>query len=106
MTDPDVERVLWVFLLPEILLLCYLLAVVAGSLVGYTTVASPHPRQLRIAAVVFLLVELAIPTWIYVDTRRRPNGTSTIWVHAAMFPVVNLFGLLGYLVERRRLREA
>jgi|GEM_PF-1266628 len=105
MADPDVERLLWVFLLPEMLILCSLLAVVAGSLVGYTTVASPYPRQLRIAAVAFLLVELAIPTWIYLDTRQRPDDTSTIWVHAAMFPVVNLFGLIGYLEERRRRRE-
>lgn len=102
MPDPDIERVLWLWLIPELLLLCYLLAVVGSSLLGYQTVASPYSRTLRVAAMAFLLVELAIPTWIYADIRRRPNGTSTIWVHAAMLPIVNLFGLLGYLEERRR----
>lgn len=105
MVDRDVERVLWLFLVPEILLLLWLLALVGGSLLGHGTPASPYPRTLRIAALLFLLVELAIPTWIYLDCRRRPGITSTIWVHAALFPVVNLFGLVGYLETRRRDRD-
>lgn len=105
MAEPDVERVLWLWLIPELLLLCYLLAAISASLFGYRTAASPFPRTIRIAAVAFLLVELAIPTWIYLDIRRRPGTTSTIWVHAAMLPIVNLFGLVGYLEERRRLQE-
>jgi len=102
MPEWTIERVLWFWLIPEILLLLFLFYLLATSLLGQVNVAAAYSRTLRIAALAFVTVELLIPTWIYLDVRRRPEATSTIWVHAAAMPVVNLFGLFGYLEERRR----
>lgn len=102
MPEWTIERALWFWLIPEILLLLGLRYLLAASLVGQANAASAYPRTLRWAALPFVTVELLIPAWIFYDVRRRPEATSTIWVHAAAMPVVNLFGLLGYLEERRR----
>ena len=105
MPDAPIERVLVFWLVSEILLLLFLFYLLAASLLGQANVASAYSRPLRVAGLAFVTVELLIPTWIYYDVRRRPEATSTIWVHAAAMPLVNLFGLVGYLEERRRQTE-
>lgn len=102
MPEWTIERVLWFWLVPEIAFLLVLLYLLAASLLGQANAASAYPRQLRLAALAFVAVELLIPAWIYYDVRRRPEATSTIWVHAAAMPLVNLLGLFGYLEARRR----
>jgi hypothetical protein len=57
------------------------------------------------AVAAFLVVELAIPLWVYYDLRRAPEGMSPLWVHAAVMPVLNILGLVAYLSERNRRRS-
>ena len=57
-----------------------------------------------VTALAFVAVELLIPAWVFVDLRRREDEPSGLWVHAVAMPLVNVFGLLGYLEERRRSR--
>ncbi|ESP89072.1 hypothetical protein [Candidatus Halobonum tyrrellensis] len=58
----------------------------------------------RLAAVAFVAAELLIPVWVFLDVRRRPEmrERGMLWVPAAAMPVLNVFGLAAYLVERDR----
>lgn len=91
---------------PELLLLGVAFAVVAGSLLGWTTLLTGYDVPLRVAALVFLALEILIPVGVYADLRRRPDETGLTWVHAAAVPVVNLVGVVAYLEERGRNRDA
>lgn len=62
-------------------------------------------RQIRMAALVFLGIELLIPLCVYIDIRQSPEESDMIWVHVAAMPVLNFFGLVAYLVDRKVKRE-
>ena len=73
---------------------------VALSLTGEPTTISFVPRALRLAALGFVAVELLIPLAVYLDLRRHPGPTGTFWVHMTAMPLLNLLGLVAYLVHR------
>jgi hypothetical protein len=104
MVDEATHRVLWVWTASELLIVLGALGLLVASLVGTATVFSFLSRPVRVAAVLFLLVELSIPLWVYVDIRHREPAPDGFWVHVAAMPGINLFGLVAYLQERRRNR--
>jgi hypothetical protein len=81
--------------------LVVLYAVVVASVLAGGGVLGSLAWELRVALLSFLTVEVLIPLWVYWDLRRFPDAPA-LWVHAAVVPVVNLFGLVAYLAERRR----
>ena len=97
----DADGVLRVWFVYEIAALVGAFFLLAASLADYTTLLDGFSRGLRLAGLVFFAVELLIPTYVYLDSRRRED-VSGIWLHASAMPVVNLVGLLGYLEERSR----
>ncbi|RXK51089.1 hypothetical protein [Halorientalis pallida] len=88
----------------EVALLWALFGLVAATLVGIDTPASPYSRTLRLGALGFLAVELLIPLWVFLDLRGREE-VGEIWSHVSAMPVVNVFGLLGYVEARNRQRD-
>ncbi|MFC6862174.1 hypothetical protein ACFQGE_01720 [Halomicroarcula sp. GCM10025817] len=102
MTDGEDRRVVLALVVPELVGLSLLLVLLGLSLTGRTTFAATYPFSLRLAAFAFVLVELLIPVGVYLDVRRRPDDPDLTWVHAAAVPVVNVFGVVAYLEERRR----
>lgn len=68
-------------------------------------IANFLPRWIRLGGVAFLIIELLIPLWVYVDIRRRESSPGMFWVHVAAMPGINLLGLYAYLDERKRERE-
>jgi hypothetical protein len=97
-------NVLRIWFVWEVGLLLVLFGVVAATFVGIETPASPYDRALRLGALAFLTVELLIPLWVYLDLRGR-EYVGEIWLHVSAMPVVNLFGLLGYVEARNRKRD-
>jgi len=55
-----------------------------------------------LAAWLFLGSELLVPVAVYLDIRRRPDDVDPLWIHAAAMPILNVFGVLAYLEDRRR----
>jgi hypothetical protein len=102
MTDGEDSRVVLALVVPELVGLSLLLVLLGLSLTGRTTFAATYSFPLRFAAFAFVLVELLIPVGVYLDVRRRPDDPDLTWVHAAAVPVVNVFGVVAYLEERRR----
>lgn len=102
MVDDGTERALWAWTAMEIAGLLALAVGLAASLSGRTSWLSSVSRQVRLGALVFVGVELLIPLLVYADLRRNPGRSSGIWLHAAATALVNVFGLLAYLVARRR----
>ena len=105
MPEPSVERGLWVWTLSELAAVASLFVLVANSLFGGGAFLASVSVELRVAALAFLAVELAIPLFVYLDVRRTPAGANAAWVHAAAMPFVNLFGAVAYLEDRRRRRD-
>jgi hypothetical protein len=101
--DPAEHGLRWL-VAAEAASLAAVLALLAASLLGDGSFLASVSRPVRAAALAFVAVELAIPLWVYYDLRRAPEGTSALWVHAAVMPVLNLLGLVAYLAERRRRR--
>ena len=107
MADDATEPNLWPLTVAELSGLVLAFVLVAASLAGATTLLSSFSRELRLAALAVLAVELLIPAYVFYDTRRSGLETSEVWVHAAAMPVISLFALAGYVDERRRAtREA
>lgn len=102
MVDRAGHGYLWALTAYEIVLLILSVGLLTASLIGWTSLFSSLSRAIRIGAVVFLTVELLIPLWVYVDLRRRPDTSSTFWVHVTAMPVINLIGFIAYLHERKR----
>lgn len=102
MVDEATHRVLWVWTASELLVVSGALGLLVASLVGMTTIFSSLARPVRIAAVLFLLVELSIPLWVYADIGQRETAPDAFWIHVAAMPGINFFGLVAYLQERRR----
>ncbi|MFC7095746.1 hypothetical protein [Halobaculum marinum] len=105
MSDPALERGLWVWTLSELAFVVALLVLVANSLFGGGSFLSDVSVGVRVAALVFLVVELLIPLFVYLDVRGDPDRSAHTWVHAAAMPFINLFGVIAYLDDRRRRRE-
>ena len=103
--DESTERALWAFTAPEIAAVAVLFVLLAASVFGDGSFLSSVSRGVRLAALVFLAVELLIPLWVYLDMRRNPVGLDTVWLHAAATPLLNVFGLVAYLDARRRAAE-
>ena len=103
--DQEHEARLWPLIVSELLFLVGGFALVAASLLGRTTYLTGYSVRLRLVALAFLVVELLVPLGVYLDLRRRPDDPDRTWLHAAVMPVVNVFGVLAYLEERRRKRE-
>lgn len=103
--ESEYEPRLWPLLVSELLFLAGGVVVVAASLLGRSALLTGYSVRLRAAALVVLTVELLIPLGIYLDLRRRQDDPDTEWLHAAVMPVVNVFGLVAYLEGRRRQLE-
>ena len=101
MADESTERVLWIWTAPELAAIAVLGWLLIESLTGRATFLSSVSRQLRLGALAFVVVELLVPLWVYLDLRRR-DDSGTMWVHVAAMPLLNLFGLVAYLDYRRR----
>ena len=107
MSDGATGPNLWPLTVAELLGLALAAVLVAASLAGATTLLDSFSRELRLAALAFLAVELLIPAYVCYDSRRSGLETSELWVHAAAMPIISLFALVGYVDERRRAaREA
>lgn len=102
----DETAMVAVLLASELSIVGVALGVVAGSLLGWTTLLAGYSVGLRAAALLFLLAELAIPLAVSVDLRRRPDDPDVTWLHAVSLPVINVFGVLAYIEERRRKLDA
>jgi steroid 5-alpha reductase family enzyme len=79
-------------------------ALLVGGFLGYTTALTSYSRSLRLAATAFLTLEWAIPLGVSLDVRRRSDDPDPMWIHAAALPVVNVFGVIAYLEDRKRSR--
>lgn len=101
--DED-DKVLHYLMVPEVALIVWLFATVSYSLLGGQTFVSSYARSLQVALWVFLALELLCPVAVYLDMRRRGDEIDVVWLHAVMLPLVNVFGLIGYLADRRRHR--
>jgi hypothetical protein len=102
MVDRAGQGYLWALTAYEFVVLIVLVGLLTASLIGWTSLFSSLSRPVRIGAVVFLTIELLIPLWVYVDLRRRPDTSSALWIHVTAMPVINLFGFIAYLHERKR----
>lgn len=102
MTDGESRALLLALVVPELLLFSVLALFLGLSLVGRSSFAAGYSVQIRLAALLFALLELCIPAAVYFDIRRRSDDPDMTWVHAAAVPVVNLLGVVAYLDERRR----
>jgi len=105
MTDPETERALHLFLLPELLAVALVFVSLVYSLVADTTLLSSYSRSLRIAVAVVLSTDLIAPLAVYLDMRLSGREVNFVWIHAATLPVVNAIGVAAYLADRERLER-
>ena len=101
----DDSRALLAFVVAESLLLGYLAAQLALGFAGPDGAFPALSAPARIALLLVVLLELAVPIAVYVDVRRRDDDPDPIWVHAATMPVVNVLGVVAYIADRQRPRE-
>ena len=99
------ERILWIWTGGEVFLLLVVGWLLWGSLFGGSAFLATVPRPLRLAGLAFVAVQLLIPLWVLVDLRWHDDDPSYLWVHVAAMPILNVFGLFGYVEGRRRSRE-
>ncbi len=102
MVDEATERVLWIWTLSELALLGVFFLLLAASLFGEGSLLSTVSRQVRIIALGLLTVELLIPLFVYLNLRRSPHRSDTIWIHIAAMPLLNILGLMAYLADRNQ----
>ena len=100
----DVEQAVHWLVLPEVVALFVLWLVLLSGLLEVTSAFTSYPISLRLAAVVFVTLEWAIPLGVYLDLRRRDDDPDRMWMHAAAMPVVNILGVIAYLEDRQRSR--
>lgn len=107
--DEDVmeraERVLWIWTGGEVLVLLVFGWLLWGSVFDGSAFLSAVPRQLRLAGLAVVVFQLLVPVVVFLDVRRRDDRPGYLWVHVAAMPVLNVFGLVGYLEERSRSRD-
>lgn len=100
MTDDPLAALL-VLTVGEVVLFGVVAALLASGLFAGGDFLAGVARPLRLVALVVTLVELVVPVYVLVDSRRR--GIDGVWVHVAVLPLVNVVGLAAYLMERDRL---
>lgn len=102
--DEDVmeraERVLWIWTGGEMLLLFVIGWMLWSGLFGGSDVLTSIPREIRLAGLGFVVFQLLVPIIVFLDVRRLEDDPGYLWVHVAAMPVLNVFGLFGYLAER------
>jgi len=99
------RRVVGAFVLLESCLMGLLAVVLARGFLSPAGTLSGLSVTLRVALLLFVLIEIAVPVAVYVDVARRDDDPDWVWVHAATMPVINLLGLVAYLDDRKRSRE-
>lgn len=95
------EHVLWIWTAGEVVLLVVVGWLLWGSLYGGTGVLASISREVRLAGLAFVVFQLLVPVVVFLDIRRRDDDPGYLWVHVVAMPVLNVFGLGGYLAERR-----
>lgn len=101
MVDESTDYVLWGFTAPELAAQVLLLILLAVNMFEDSSPLWSVSRQIQIAVLAFLMIELAIPLYVYLDIRQNPERTDMIWVHVAAMPLLNIFGLAAYLTYRK-----
>jgi hypothetical protein len=101
MADDEIERALWWWTIPELLLFVVLFLLLSASLFGYSELFDTYSRNIRLLGLVVILFQLAAPLWVYYDLRTHSEEGNLFWFHIAAMPAINLIGLLGYLEERK-----
>lgn len=101
--DEAAERFLVVVTAGEVVLLGTISLMLAASVFGDGTFLADSSRTLRLAGLVFAVVEMLVPVWILADVWRREDA-DPVWIHVAAMPLINLVGLAAYLSERNRVR--
>lgn len=96
------ERVLWIWTGGELVGLLVVFWFLWGSLFGGTGELTRVSREVRLAGLAFVIFQLLVPLAVYLDLRRRVDDPDYMWVHVAAMPILNVFGLFGYLEARRR----
>ena len=99
------QRVMFAFVLTQTLLLGWLAVQLARGFFGSAGAFTGLSAALRAGVFLFVLVEILVPLFVYVDVARRTDDPDWVWVHAATMPVLNLLGLVAYLDDRERSRE-
>jgi hypothetical protein len=96
----DAERALVGMTIAEVGALVAVGCLLALSLFGGGSFLADTSRLVRALALGFVLIEVLVPLWIYVDIRRRTDDPDRAWIHVGAMPVINLFGLAAYLTTR------
>ena len=99
------RHLLLAFVVPEVLLGGWLAVLLGLSLAGSGSFLATYSVAVRATLFTLVVLEVAIPLFVAVDGRRRPDDPDSVWVHAAAMPVVNLFGIVAYLEDRKRSLE-
>ena len=102
MVEEATERILWIWTLSELVTIAVFFLLLAASIFGGSSFLSTVSRQVRIIALGLLVIELLIPLFVYLDLRRSPNRSDTIWMHVAAMPLLNILGLMAYLTDRNQ----
>jgi hypothetical protein len=98
----DAERALVGMTIAEVGALVVIGCLLALSLFGGGSFLADSSRLVRALALGFVLIEVLVPLWIYVDIRRRTDDPDRVWIHVAAMPIINLLGLAAYLADRSR----
>lgn len=100
MVDDGIERVLWWWTIPELLLFLLLFVFLSASLLGYSGLFTTYPSSIRLFGLIFALFQLAVPIWVYYDLQTHSDSPDLLWFHIAAMPAINLIGMIGYLNKR------
>jgi hypothetical protein len=98
----DAERALLAMTVGEVALLVSIGCLLALSLFGGGSFLADTSRSVRTLTLGFVVVELLVPLWVYIDIRRRTDDPDRVWIHVAAMPVINLFALAAYFADRTR----
>lgn len=102
MVDDSIESFLWWLTLSEILFLIILFFMLIGDILGYNQLFNFLSYKTKIIAVLFLVIELLIPFIVYIDVKRTGDQINSIWIHASAMPIVNIFGIIAYLIQKNQ----
>ena len=100
MVDDNIERVLWWWTIPELLMFLVLFLLLVASLFGSSGLFNSYSRGIRLFGLVVALFQFTAPVWVYYDLRTHSESPDMIWFHIAAMPAINLVGVLAYLKER------
>jgi uncharacterized membrane protein len=98
----DAERALVGMTVGEVGALVLVGCLLALSLFGDGSFLADTARSVRALALGFVVIELLVPLWVFLDVRRRTDDPDRVWIHVAAMPIINLLGLAAYLADRSR----